>query len=397
MRLSDLISYESNTDKRSMLDREILFVAASPKYGGTEKHLLDLIGQLDSTRRNRLSIACTGEDVFSERLTADQKSRIRVECVPGVNTLREWIRLFRFRRPDIVVLVKSWTWCFPWYALTAAWLAGIRKRYVIAHLPPTLLPASNNGLLARLRYALSHRRLGIFCTETICVSEFVRRCLVEHCLFPAARTHTVRNGVSLSTFHPDEANRVEIRRRLGISDATVCLICVASLVQQKRVDILLEAIAKVLESRQDFQCLIVGDGDLQKALRRQADALRITGHVSFEGFHADIRPYLQASDLFVLTSDTEGLPLSILEAMACGLPCIVTDVSGNSEAVMDGDTGIVVPPQSPDAVARAILFMLEHSSVRLRMAEAARERVCQHFNIDNSMTRLVAHLFSKRA
>ncbi|HYI93658.1 MAG TPA: glycosyltransferase [Bryobacteraceae bacterium] len=380
-----------------MLDREILFVAASPKYGGTEKHLVDLIGRLDSTRHIRLSVVCTGEDVFSERLTPDQKSRIRVECVPSVNTFRDWIRLFRSRRPDIVVLVKSWTWCFPWYALTAAWLAGIRKRYVIAHLPPTVLPASNNGPLARLQYALSHRRLGLFCTETICVSEFIRQTLIEHCMYSSARTHTVRNGVSSWTFHPDAATRVDLRLRLGISDGTVCLICVASLVQQKRVDVLLEAIAKVLDSRRDFLCLIVGDGDLQIVLSRQAAALRITTHVSFEGFHADIRPYLQASDVFVLTSDTEGLPLSILEAMACGLPCIVTNVSGNSEAVMDGETGIVVPPQSPDAVARAILFMLEHPSVRLRMADAARARVCQHFNIDNSMARLAAHLFDNHA
>src|SRR5215471_10672998 len=207
----------------------VLFVAASPKYGGTEKHLLDLVGRLERAD-TQVSIVCTGKDVFSTWLSTEQRSRIPVTCVPHMTSVREWLGFFRSRNPDVVVLVTSWIWCFPWYTLFAAWLARIRKRYVIAHLPPS--PVERPGFLGRWRYRLSHRRLGLFCTATICVSEFIRRRLVEDCLFSAARTLVIQNGVSLSMFHPDEEDRVRVRGHFGISAETVCLVCVASLVQQ---------------------------------------------------------------------------------------------------------------------------------------------------------------------
>jgi glycosyltransferase involved in cell wall biosynthesis len=192
----------------------------------------------------------------------------------------------------------------------------------------------------------------------------------------------------LSAFYPDESNRAVVRRRLGIPDGSVCLICIANLVEQKRLDVLLDAMAQVLGKGYSCRCLIVGDGPLQPELSRQAEALQLTSHVSFEGSRADVLPYLQAADAFVLTSNTEGLPLSVLEAMACGLPCIVTNVGGNAEAVRHEESGIVVPPGSPEEVARAIIFLIQQPRQRASMAEAARSRVRQFFDIEDCMARL---------
>lgn len=249
-------------------------------------------------------------------------------------------------------------------------------------------------MLARWRYRVSYRRLALFCTSTICVSDFIRRFLVEECLFPAKRTLAIRNGVSLKSFHPNEAARAEARVRLGIDDGRVCLICIASLVTQKRVDVLLEAIAKVVERGRPCTCFIVGEGPLSETLLHQAEALGLDGHVIFKGFHADVREYLWAGDVFVLTSDSEGLPLSVLEAMACGLPCIVTDVGGSAEAVLDGECGIVVQPGSPEEVADAITVMLDQPERRAAMAQAALNRVRQHFDIEKSMAQVSAKILS---
>jgi glycosyltransferase involved in cell wall biosynthesis len=373
--------------------RSILFVAASPKYGGTEKHLLDLVERLYDFK-GRISILCTGEDVFSARLTAAQKASVQIETGLRLNSLREWVRLFHSHRPDVVVLVKSWTWCFPWYTLLAAWMAGIRRRYVLAHLPPGGSLSSKTGLLARWRYRLSHRRLGMFCTATLCVSDFIRKRLVEDCLFPAETTVVVHNGVSLSAFHPDHMNRLAIRQRLGIPIESTCLICIASLVEQKRIDVLLDAMVTVLRDRQTCRCLIVGEGPLASVLTRQAEMLGLAGHVFFEGFHNDILPYLQAGDVFVLTSDNEGLPLSVLEAMACGLPCIVTRVGGNAEAVVDGESGIIVPPGSPVDVAKAILTMIQQPRRRAAMGESARARVRQNFDVEACMAQIKTRILA---
>jgi len=97
---------------------------------------------------------------------------------------------------------------------------------------------------------------------------------------------------------------------------------------------------------------------------------------------------LEAADLFVLSSDKEGLPLVLGEAMAYGVPCIATAVGGNSEIVSHGQTGLLVKPRSPEQLAEAIEYLLAHPEERYRMGANALRRVQEHFNIEDSMKRL---------
>jgi len=121
---------------------------------------------------------------------------------------------------------------------------------------------------------------------------------------------------------------------------------------------------------------------------RLANSLGLSRYVLFEGFHQDVRPYLQASSAFILTSRMEGLPVSVLEAMACGLPCIVTNVGGSPEAVKDHVTGLVIPPSSVEAAADAILYLATNPDKRAQMASKSREMVIQNFDIENRINDL---------
>ena len=123
-------------------------------------------------------------------------------------------------------------------------------------------------------------------------------------------------------------------------------------------------------------------------LVEQARGIGLSGHVFFEGFQTDVRPYLLAGDAFILTSDREGLPLSILEAMACGLPCLVTEVGGNAEAVTHLVHGLVVAPRSVDAVADAISYLATHPDERAQMSKLARARACEAFDIEVRMAEI---------
>src|SRR5579864_3598407 len=127
--------------------------------------------------------------------------------------------------------------------------------------------------------------------------------------------------------------RQSVRTMLGVGSKEFLLVCAARLSEVKRVDILLQAVAQVLSAGHQCKCVIVGDGPLKEQLIKQSLELGLSSCIFFEGFKSDIRPYLQAGSAFVLTSRTEGLPLSVLEAMACGLPCIVTDVGGKRQAL----------------------------------------------------------------
>ena len=185
-----------------------------------------------------------------------------------------------------------------------------------------------------------------------------------------------------------------MRATLDITSDEFVLICIARLSETKGVDILLQALAKVMQDGIDFKCFVLGDGPTKQTLLTQAHSLGLSDRVRFKGFQPDVAPYLQAASAFVLTSYMEGLPLSALEAMACGLPCIVTDVGGSAEAVTDRVCGLVIPPGSVDEAARAIAFLATHPPERATMSRMARKRACTTFDIEVTMKQLISLLLS---
>ncbi len=396
--------------------KKILFVSNSNEFGGAEKHLLELLRRLRGPDA-QLSILCLQMDLFSERLGADHGIEV-ITCTKPPQVLRDWVRLFRAIQPDVVVFIYGWFWAIPCVAAVGAWAAGIRKRISIQHLitarypvPPQalevvmqrrslrsilrrLLGRQDSGIdvplcmIASTYTAAQIRRSASFYNITICVSDALRESLLQDFGFPAQKVRTIRNGVSVTEFVPSGGRPSEMREKLGCGPDEFVLVCVARLSEQKRIDILLQALAQVLREGIHYKCIIVGDGPLKDQLREQARSLDLGGHVFFEGFHEDVRPYLQASSAFILTSDTEGLPLSILEAMACGVPCIVTNVGGNAELITHGVHGLLVPRGSVDGIADGISHLADHPQELASMAKRARARACEAFDIENTMAEI---------
>jgi len=376
--------------------KKVLFVTKTDQYSGAERHLVELTRRVHECGV-QLSILCVGDDVFSERLRSSQNVRV-TRCKRPPESLWDWVRLFRDLRPNVVVFIYSWLWCFPSIAHMGAWLAGVQKLYAIQHLIPLPVPPQVKGrsirdVLRRLIGKRARHMLGEIIRpnlwdKTICVSNAVREALIRDYCFPPKKTLTILNGVSLSEFAPSSSDGIAVRRKLGLRSDEFVLVSAARLSEHKGIDILLQAVARVLGGGIPCKCIILGDGPLRNRLLEQAQNLGLHGHVFFEGFQKDVLPYLQASSAFVLTSHMEGLPLSVLEAMACGLPCIVTDVGGNAEAITDRVHGLVVPVASVDAAACAILYLATHPQERAQMAQMARARACEVFDIENAMAEI---------
>jgi glycosyltransferase involved in cell wall biosynthesis len=229
----------------------------------------------------------------------------------------------------------------------------------------------------------------------ICVSDAIRESLVKDYGFAPDRTFTIYNGVCLTDFGPSDCDRVALRRKLRIGGQEFLFVSAARLSEQKRVDLLLTAMARLLRSGFQCKCLLVGDGPLKAELVRHAQELSLVDHVIFAGFHHDVRPYLQAADAFVLTSCREGLPLSIVEAMACGLPCVVTDVGGNREAVHHNVNGLVVPSGAVEAIADAMQYLIVHREKCAQMGRLARLRAADTFNMELLMGKIKAILLAR--
>lgn len=368
--------------------KKILFVTRTYEYGGAEKHLIELIQRLPEPGL-QLSILCLGTDLYSERLSPN----LGVDITTRQETpqaLRDWVRLFRSAQPDVVVLVYGWSWSFPWTASVGAWLAGIRRRFSIQHLiaPQNTDRGPIRRVLRRLVGPMNLKASASLFHATICVSDALKDSLIKDFGFPEKKMRTIHNGVSLSEFVPSESNRIRARNTLGLSSEDFVLVCSARLSEQKGIDVLLQAVAHALRDGIRCKCVIVGDGPLRDQLLEQARDLGLLGHVFFEGFQKDVRPYLQSGSVFVLTSHREGLPLAILEAMACGLPCIVTDVGGNAEAVTHKVHGLVVPAGSVNAVADAISYLATHLREREQMGQMARARACEVFDVEKCMVEI---------
>jgi glycosyltransferase involved in cell wall biosynthesis len=380
----------------SVRSRTLLFVTNSDGFGGTEKHLIEFIRRLVGSGIQPFILAI-GADVYSDHLKGSEPLHIGVQSEGIRNSPWDWLRLFRKTRPDIVVFVNSWVRSFPWYASVAAFLAGVPRRFAIQHLiAPPLPKVEGNSVRSVLRRLFGGRRRtrlvsslsAFFFNTTICVSNAVRDRLVTDYSFPANRTITIYNGVSISEFVPCESNRVVFRARRGFAPEDFVLVCVARLSEVKGLDTLLLAMPQLLRQGLSCKCIIVGDGPLRKVLSEQAQALGLHGAVFFEGFQKDVRPFLQAADAFVLTSRIEGFPLSIVEAMACGLPCVVTDVGGNAEAIHHMVHGLIIASQSADAVADAISYLITHPRERAEMSKMVRARAREAFDVEDRMAEI---------
>jgi glycosyltransferase involved in cell wall biosynthesis len=379
-------------------DKKILFVVPkTTEFGGLERNLLDLLGRLEEPRLHPL-IVCFDQDTISRHMDGGRQAPVVVKAAREAESLGGWLRMIQEARPDILVFIYTGIEVFPWQAHVAAWLAGVPRRFsmhrLVAHPPPP--PVRGWSPRAILRRSIGSRartlvRVGIsghISSKTICVCDAVREVLVNAYRFPARKTITVLNGVSTSTFAPSKMGGRAVRARLGVAPEDFLLVCAARLTEAKGVEVLVQAVSRVVRQGISCRCIILGEGPLQEKLRQQVNSLGLSDYVSFDGFQRDVRPYLQAGSAFVLTSYVEGLPFSVLEAMACGLPCIVTDVGGNPEAVKDQVAGLVVPPASVEAAADAILYLATHPEERARMGAKARETACLSFDIDNRIKEL---------
>lgn len=200
------------------------------------------------------------------------------------------------------------------------------------------------------------------------------------------RLGLIYNGVS-STFAPDSSARMRMRSELSISDGAVVLIIVANLIPYKGHRDLLDAVA--LSNREmpnGWRLLIVGrDDGCGEQLKQQAARLGLTDSVMFLGSRNDVPELYAAADIGILCSHEEGFSNAILEGMASRLPMVVTDVGGNAEAVLNDETGVVVPAHDPERLASAIVRLAKNLELRQQFGAAAQKRVWAAFSFDHAV------------
>ncbi|CAA9236073.1 MAG: hypothetical protein AVDCRST_MAG76-1518 [uncultured Acidimicrobiales bacterium] len=203
---------------------------------------------------------------------------------------------------------------------------------------------------------------------------------------PKQRTSVdvVVHGIVLEEVVRWREQRAAVREELGLGDDVVAVVTVANLRAQKAYPDLLEAARLVLAARQDVVWLAIGQGPLEAQVRQMAADMELGPRFRMLGHQPDAPRLVAACDLFALASHSEGYPLSVMEALALGLPVVSTAVGGIPEAVRDGVEGILVPPRRPDLLAQAVLRVAGDRELLSRLSEGARQRG-QHHDIRASV------------
>jgi len=243
------------------------------------------------------------------------------------------------------------------------------------------LPAVPQKLLRarRIVYRWLYRWLANWASGFIAVSDEVRQAIIGQLGTVEGKVFTIANGVDTERYNRP-GDKIALCRELGLPSTCRLAVTVGRLTEQKGHAYLIESAADILVHHPDTHFLFVGDGELRGALHAQVEHAGLTEHIHFLGNRPDVPGLLAAADLFILPSLWEGLSVALLEAMAAGRPIVATAVSGSTQVMVDGVTGLLVPPADSKALARAVCALLDAPERATAMGQAARQRVVIHYS-----------------
>jgi len=365
------------------MPRTVVYFTDSRNFGGSEQILLTMMTALDRQSWDPILVshAETGLEPLVEKA---RELNIPIWTVPRIEGYRaifhalQFAQRLRRNRPDIFHANMIWPLSCAG-GLFAAFLARVPVVVATEHLPMAL---------AGRRWTLLERFVSSAVDCYLAVSHHIFYRLRERLRLPEGKVKLVRNGIPLDVYsHPSDKG---FRATLNTSCDRPIVLTVARLDPQKGHRYLIEAAVNVPGAL----FLLAGDGPERSALEAKSVELGLSDRVVFLGHRHDVPDFLAMCDLFVLPSLYEGLPLSVLEAMAAGKPVVATDIEGTSEAVVHQETGLLVPPANPLALAEAIRALLSDSLLSRQMGQAGKNKARRDFSAE-VMMRQIADIYEE--
>jgi glycosyltransferase involved in cell wall biosynthesis len=366
----------------------VLELLVSTELGGGPAHVADLIARLP---RGEFAgtVGAPAGGPFTERFRALGADFVPVTCdrlKPGV--LGRVTELVRERRIHVIHSHGKGAGLYGRLAARRAGIAAVHTFHGLHYraYPPGLREAylALERWLAGMSHALIH------------VSESQRRRAAGLGLAPDDRSRVIVNGVDAHRIQTLARERPISRERLALEAGALVLGTVARFDRVKGLEVLLDAFARLAPRLPRAALLLVGYGPEAERLRERARRAPCGARVIFAGPVPEAARCLPAMDVYVSASRGEGLPLAMLEAMACGLPVVATRVPGHVDVIEDGVTGLLVPPDNADGLAAAAESLLASPERRLAMGQAGRRRVEERFSADR-MAAEVAEVYRAAA
>ena len=358
----------------------VLYFSNALTRGGAEEHIVTLLRGLDRRRFQPL-LVCTSE--VAEQLRFDLPSD--VELIPlrlrKPGHLAAALRLARIIRSRRIDILHSHLFYSSLFASPIGWLC----RVPLIVETPHLREQWRQGWF-KSRFIVD-RLVGRFVHRYIAVSEANARYLIEEKGLPARKITVIHNGCDIERFDPGRLPPSGLRQALGFGPRDPVLVVAGRLEPQKGHRVLLDALPTVLYGFPQVRLVFVGSGSLRGELEARVRELGLGDAVRFVGHQSNIPDWLALADLTILPSFYEGLPLVAIESLAAGRPMVATAVDGTPEIVVNGETGVTVPPGDAPALAQAICRLLGDPTLRERFARRGREWVLERFSAEQQIRR----------
>lgn len=354
-----------------------------PLLTGVQRAMLGMLDHLDR-REFEPEVACQAEGPLTEEL-AQRGIRFHIEPslvrpirpLKDLQAIRCLTRFFRSRNFSIVHTHSSKPGVLGRVAAQRA------KVPVVLHHVHGFAFHEFSSPWKRWLFQTVEKQAGKLASKVIFVSHEEQKLAIRTGLLPEEKCLTMYYGVDLGHFGGSarDFRRAAMRKRLQIDDATVVIVAVGRLEEQKQ-PLLLPMIAAQLDRiapQAKWQIVVAGSGSLQKPLEQRITELRVRHRVQLLGWQHDTRSTYDAGDIMLHTTLWEGLPIALLEAQAAGLPCVVSDIKGNREAISE-QSGILCEPRQANDYVRQLAALIADAPRLARMAVAARQRACTEFD-----------------
>jgi glycosyltransferase involved in cell wall biosynthesis len=352
-----------------------LFFIPSLAGGGAEKVMADILHHINRERIEPVLVLLSPYEnsPYKEYLPEDIKiivvERASDSPIHKIKQYTTFLKIVCDEKPHVIISML--THCNI-MAISAKLLFG-RKIIIGEHIALSETIKTKTGrLMLWFSTAQLVRMFYRFADKIIAVSEGVKADLIEEFKIPPRNIQVIYNPIDL--------NRVSALCKCPVEhnffkEAGPVLLSVGRLVPQKGFDILLKAFSRIVNKR-EARLIILGEGPEEELLSKLAEGLKITEKVSFLGFQNNPFKFISKADVFVLSSHYEGLPMVMLEAMACGTPIVSTDCKyGPMEILKNGQYGLLVPVGDADALSRTISDLLENRVLRERVSRSGKERI----------------------
>jgi glycosyltransferase involved in cell wall biosynthesis len=351
----------------------ILHIYQNSKTGGVQQQLLSLLKAYNREEFNPIFCCLGPKEEIGKEIEG-----IGVDCIPlnrsryNRFSLKIVIDLHRLMKEKHIHIVRTHRYRSNFYGRLAAFLTGV----------PVIVASVHDNYRTDKRPArrMINRMLSIITDKIVAVAEDIKKDIIRYDKIDPSKIIVIPNGTDLERFNP-EGNFADIRKEFSIKESDIVVGFVGRIVPAKGLEYLIDALSYLKEDPNNIKLLIIGEGSILARLHEQAKEKKVYDSIIFTGRRRDIPDILSCIDIFVMPSIAEGLPNSLLEAMAMGKPIVATEVGGIPEVIKNGFNGLLVSPRDHRALAMATKGLIGNGQLAAKMGQAARDLVLDNFSI----------------